>query len=162
MNCRNCGVETSNPSFCSRSCAATLTNKTPKRKGRVWLCGDCGCQVPERRKFCRNCHPFFVDWSTVTLAQMRARALYQHSARIRGIARSIYRQSDKPKRCAICGYDRHYEICHVRAINEFSDETPIATINALSNLVALCPNHHWELDNGYLDLVPTEGLEPPA
>jgi len=38
------------------------------------------------------------------------------------------------------------------SMSEFSDDTLIKDINNTDNLVGLCPNHHWELDNGYLRL----------
>jgi predicted restriction endonuclease len=28
----------------------------------------------------------------------------------------------------------------------------LSEVNDLSNLVYLCPNHHWELDNGIIKL----------
>ena len=35
---------------------------------------------------------------------------------------------------------------------DFDDNNTIAEINDISNLIGLCPNHHWEYDNGLLDL----------
>jgi predicted restriction endonuclease len=62
------------------------------------------------------------------------------------MARKVYKDSGLPTSCD------HIEVCHKQAINRFSADTPIATINDLHNLVALCPNHHWEFDNGLLSL----------
>jgi predicted HNH restriction endonuclease len=42
------------------------------------------------------------------------------------------------------------EICHIKGIAEFSQNSLISEVNALSNLVALCKNHHWEHHHGYL------------
>lgn len=78
---------------------------------------------------------------------------------IRGNARRIFMQSDKPKCCAVCGYDKHFEICHIRDISKFPMDTLISEINALNNLIGLCPNHHWELDHGFLTVGPA-GFEP--
>jgi predicted restriction endonuclease len=83
---------------------------------------------------------------------------YQINSRIRELARNIYRQSDKPKQCLICGYYLHYEVCHIKSISDFSPDTPISIVNDLSNLIALCPNHHWELDNGHLTLADLKEL----
>lgn len=66
-------------------------------------------------------------------------------------ARQVYNQSERPKCCEVCGYDKHYEVCHRKAVIEFSDETLVRDVNRLDNLIALCPTHHWELDNGILD-----------
>ena len=32
----------------------------------------------------------------------------------------------------------------------FPDETKVLEINSIENLIALCPTHHWEFDNGLL------------
>lgn len=52
--------------------------------------------------------------------------------------------------CAVCGYATYVEICHVTPISAHGDDELVVTINALSNLVALCPTHHKEYDNGLL------------
>ena len=69
---------------------------------------------------------------------------------IRKCANSIFKLKNIPRKCVICGYDKHIEIAHIKAVSEFSDDTLISEINDISNLVALCPNHHWEFDNGLL------------
>lgn len=153
MKCKHCNQITTNPAFCSRSCAASYNNcKFPKKSKSLKLrfCKHCNISVLGRRTTCDACNPSYVDWSCLTLAELRAKALYQHSARIRQIARNTYRRSDRPKHCIICGYDNHYEVCHKRPIQDFPNNTPIAQINEIDNLVALCPNHHWEFDNGLL------------
>ena len=84
---------------------------------------------------------------------MRRRKNYQSfRSDIRSDACRVYENSGKPKHCLICGYDKHYEVCHIKAVSDFSEDTPITVINHIDNLVALCPNHHWEFDNGLLDI----------
>ena len=34
------------------------------------------------------------------------------------------------------------------------NELKNAKINNIDNLIALCPNHHWEYDNNGLDISP--------
>jgi hypothetical protein len=49
--CIQCEIETDNPRFCSRSCAAVYNNKvTPKRKKKVTPCTVCGDALPHRTK----------------------------------------------------------------------------------------------------------------
>lgn len=67
-------------------------------------------------------------------------------------ARQIYENSEKPKECVICGYDKHYEVAHIKAVSIFDDDVLISEINNEENLIALCPNHHWEYDNMELDI----------
>lgn len=64
----------------------------------------------------------------------------------------MYKSSGKPYCCAICGYSTHIEIAHIKAVSDFEDSATIAEINSIDNLIALCPNHHWEYDNGILKL----------
>lgn len=71
---------------------------------------------------------------------------------IRKNAEKIFKQSGNDLKCAICGYDKHIEIAHIKAVSEFSDTSLISEINNINNLIALCPNHHWEYDHGLLDL----------
>lgn len=67
-------------------------------------------------------------------------------------ARSIYNNSSKPKSCIVCGYDKHYEVAHIKGVSEFSEDTLVSEINNIDNLIALCPNHHWEYDNEKIDI----------
>lgn len=66
------------------------------------------------------------------------------------MARKVYRDSGRPLMCALCKYETHVDICHIRDIRSFPDGTPYLVINDLSNLLALCKNHHWEFDNNFL------------
>ena len=90
------------------------------------------------------------DWQTVSLQQLKTKALQQYAAQIRSLARTRYRKSGRPQACAVCGYNVHYEVCHIKPINEFLPADFVADVNRLGNLVALCPNHHWEYDHGLL------------
>lgn len=150
-NCLHCGARTANPKFCSRSCANRINGRLfPSRKRVARQCKYCGNALLTRRTTCDTCNPGFVDWSTIPLHQLKARALQQYAAQIRSLARVAYRKSRRAKACAVCGYDAHYEVCHIRPINEFPGTDSVADVNRLSNLVALCPNHHWEFDHGRL------------
>lgn len=73
------------------------------------------------------------------------------SAITKNAEKVFFENNIKPK-CAICGYENHVEVAHIKAVADFCDDTPIYEINALSNLIGLCPNHHWEYDNGLLKL----------
>mgnify|MGYP003441295660 CR=1 FL=1 len=63
-------------------------------------------------------------------------------------ARAAYIASGNPLRCAVCGYDTAVDICHIVGVMEVPGSTTLEEINKLSNLVALCKNHHNELDLG--------------
>ncbi|WP_408641126.1 HNH endonuclease signature motif containing protein [Flavisphingomonas formosensis] len=136
--------------FCSRSCAASFNNCLPKRARAVVPCRTCGANVNEGirgvsfsgRAYCKGC------WSNRRgLLGRREKSECSHSV-IRAHARSTISRS--PKRCMICGYDRHAEACHLRPVAAFPGTARLDEINSSTNLVWLCPNHHWELDHGML------------
>lgn len=55
------------------------------------------------------------------------------------------------------------EICHINGVAGFPDTATIDEINSPSNLIALCPNCHWEFDNGLISremLEARDGIEP--
>lgn len=154
MKCLNCGSETNNPKFCSSACAARYNNRVfPKKQRQRFYCKACGAETGYRRTYCKNCDPTKPrDYSDVTIAEIRSRATYQANAWIRKLARRAYYNSDKPQCCNICGYSKHFEVCHVKPIQDFPNETYVSEVNSLDNLVALCPNCHWEFDHGILSL----------
>lgn len=54
--------------------------------------------------------------------------------------------------CKNCEYEKYVEVCHIKSVSSFPDETSILEINNPENLVGLCPNCHWEFDHGLLNL----------
>ena len=152
MNCTACGIETANPKFCSRSCSARITGSLyPKRKKKVWLCISCGVETSSRRKYCGACYgtQCRVDYSSRTLAEYKNVAGSRNSYQtiVRAHARSIARAAGKLDSCLECGYTHQVDCCHVKPVADFSEDATLAVVNAVDNLVGLCPNHHWELDN---------------
>jgi 5-methylcytosine-specific restriction endonuclease McrA len=69
---------------------------------------------------------------------------------IRWHARAVVMKSDKQKTCCRCGYNKHTEVCHIKSIQSFNDNSTLEQINHPDNLMLLCPNCHWEYDNGLL------------
>lgn len=154
MKCFNCGKETKNPKFCSRNCAASYNNS--RRKKKKYYCIKCGKYIytgfnTSQRKLCDDCNPSIIDWSKYTYGDLLKRRKYQAHSHIRELARKTYDKSNKPKYCANCGYNKHFEVCHIYPIEKHNLDTPISVINDIHNLIGLCPNCHWELDNGLLE-----------
>ncbi len=153
--CKNCEKSTENPKFCTKSCAAIYNNKKfPKRKRKQHYCRHCNVKVPSRRTTCNDCNPSYVDWSmrTVRDCLMLNNKHTNKYRRIRDNSRYNYDNSSRPRYCEICKYDKYYEVCHIKPIHLFGLDAPISVINALGNLIALCPNCHWELDNGLVTI----------
>ena len=68
------------------------------------------------------------------------------------ISKDARRRYSGKMSCSICGYDKHSEIAHIKPVSSFDDNALIKDINNPDNLIALCPNHHWEYDNGLLEI----------
>ena len=150
--CECCGTQTKNPKFCSKRCAAIVNDKKyPKRK-RTRLCRLCGTLILSGYTYCNNCFKTKVLRTSIALNDLRltdlhSLAKYQRSAYVRLLARKIFKNSGKPKVCQNCGYTKHIEVCHKKAIKQFPDDALVSEINNINNLAALCPNCHWEFDN---------------
>lgn len=108
------------------------------------------------------CQPTKAPDLTKTIGEFRARNRAQghhpswaHS-RVRQIGRALHKNLLKGS-CAICGYEKHVELAHIRPVTDFPDEALLSEVNHPSNVVQLCPNCHWEFDKGLLTL---ETLRP--
>ena len=159
MKCKHCKKETQNPVFCSQSCAATVNNqKYPKRKATN-LCAFCGKylsgQARSGVKKCRDCYVTqnvrkFGEKKLSEFQSTYARHRYQG---VRNHAHKVAKLWNLEKKCTICGYDKHVQLCHKKGIGRFSRNTRLAIVNNPDNLIYLCPNHHWELDAGLLQSI---------
>lgn len=69
---------------------------------------------------------------------------------IRKNAIKVYNTEIGIDKCAICGYNKHIDVAHIKAVSDFEDDVLIKDINNKENLIGLCPNHHWEYDNGLI------------
>lgn len=151
-------LRSSNLHFCSHLCSSQYHGANKPKK--EYFCKKCevslgvGWHIVGNRSLCDKCNTNIVKWDNVLLGDFRQRFknTYQYHARIRSLARTIYIKSLLPKQCYHCHYSLHYEICHIKPIKDFVDTNTVADVNAISNLVALCPNCHWEFDNGHLKL----------
>jgi len=150
MKCLLCNKETTNPKFCSRSCAATFSNKfsiAPKRK-KTNKCVLCGTLIYSNLKYCKTCKPrVILNDLTLEEAEYTGSHLHRSSvyAKVRTRAKVVCKNWKKI--CAQCGYVKHVEVCHKKAINSFPKTTLISEINSPENLILLCPNCHWEYDH---------------
>jgi hypothetical protein len=163
-SCLNCGTTTSNPRFCSRSCAVSYNNKTIHLKHGRYVgkkyCRKCNGRMDVRSNshLCRKCFleipktEFYRNFLTKTIGDVLFEMkLFRETTEVRWIARELWQRLNYPQHCEVCGYNKHYEICHIEAIKDFSLETKLKVVNNPSNLVALCPNCHWEFDHQVMD-----------
>lgn len=86
----------------------------------------------------------------MTLAE--AKYTKHHKSSAWNLVRARARAASPESPCQNCGYDKHTEVCHIKDISTFSEDTLISVVNSPDNLVRLCPNCHWEFDHGRLEL----------
>ena len=156
MKCLFCSTEfepkTKNQKYCNPNCQ----NKDNQRKFQNKHKSKCQCGKSIGYGFikCPSCASDSRKdrrvKNDITLYQLKRNIpsprLFHHY--IRSHARRLMKHA---KKC-VCGYSKHIEICHIKAISKFSRQSKIKEINALDNLVALCPNCHWEFDHGLLKI----------
>lgn len=164
MKCINpdCAKETNNPKFCSRSCAAIVNNRSTPKRQPEHNCLTCKKRISNLSRYCsEECKQKgrmvvgnkYLDsvYSTKTLGDLQKQSGDQNKyVRLRNHAQKVFKYSGLDYACCVCGYDKHIEICHLKPINEFSTDVTLTVVNDINNLVALCPNCHWELDNYHI------------
>lgn len=158
MTCNKKLTKRDQKKFCSWSCAAKHNNKQyPKRRKEKasWpQCRACGSVAKSRRGVhCQACldkkkhykglGP--VEEQTIKVAARRGGANRFDS--IRNNARNLYKKELAKPCCEKCGYKKHVELCHVKPISDFEENTLVKVVNARTNILFLCPNCHWEFDH---------------
>jgi hypothetical protein len=114
------------------------------------LCPVCKLiKIRHISKTCVKCHSIVrgTSYKNKTIVDLKEVHGRYWSGPIRENAR---RRFTGAKCCAICGYDKHYEVAHIVALSAQPLTARISEVNAPENLIGLCPNHHWEFDNGVL------------
>lgn len=162
MNCKTCNKITSNPKFCSKSCANYYSNKiSPRRKPKERFCSKCGQSYYRSSKhrsvfICTKCKQF-PDYKSMTIQdfidQLSVKGKHPSwkFVRIRQFGR-FWNSSLQNLPCFKCGYDKHVELAHIKPISSFPLSATLGEINSPENIVQLCPNCHWEFDNGLISI----------
>lgn len=162
--CVNCQKLTLNPKFCCKSCAISYINKTtpPKRK-RTKKCSKCDNLI--KRWDYTLCEEHWLEHLSnkkeaireLTLADYWAKNSLKNlhvsskNAHIRGLARSWFKELVNLP-CFKCGYNKHVELCHIKAIKDFDETAKLKEVNGENNIIQLCPNCHWEFDKSLFSL----------
>lgn len=139
--------------FCNQSCSASYNNS--KRTSKIEFKKEEKMKLKILKKEQKKFIDKFNCLKNISKKEMFDKCLNYQSARtrIQKHARYVYSTSNKPKCCSECGYDKHYEVCHIKPVSKFNDESLIIEdINNVNNLISLCPTHHWEFDNGILEI----------
>jgi len=147
--------------FCSKRCKRI--NDIRKHRGQVVttpVCRTCGERLaPGQRKYCQGHAPCRSGpggppcGPETTIRELRTKFNNHKAAtKIRQHAHYWFRRLQETEKCQICGYDKHVDICHIKGISSFPDSATLREVNDPANLAALCKNHHWELDHGFVTL----------
>ena len=168
--CLRCGApipfEKRENKFCTLTCATSYNNAAkPKRRKKAKACVKCATKFVGRGKgkYCANCAKTPVFYTSMSIGEVRSRALAagQHPSWLHARVRSFARQWNRQLRgipCQQCSYRPHIELAHIQPISAFPDATPLGVVNHPENLLALCRNCHWEFDHGLLP-VPRPRIE---
>lgn len=151
--------------FCSRSCASKIINQIrflPEIEQRKLLDKNinaidkncsCGNSKSYGVKYCLKCKKNNTkeNLNLITLKELKLRDKTYKST-IRFYARKYFKDNSKDlKECKICKYNLYVELCHMKPVSEYDENSTLGEINSPDNLIYLCPNHHKELDLNLLD-----------
>lgn len=155
--------KTENRKFCSRNCSGKYIIRTIPSRKIERVCTKCDKKVKSHRhSLCNEHHVEYMEtrfdyvkeltledyWSKKSLQNLHASSKNAH---IRVLCRSWLKHLTKLP-CHNCGYDKHVELCHIKAIKEFAPQSKLKEVNSEDNVIQLCPNCHWEFDKGLLKL----------
>lgn len=122
------------------------------------ICPSCGHEMYYRSKTCKKCSRNSEKSEKIkdmTLGEYRDKSRKKGvhpswvNAEIRNFARTWNRNMQSLP-CQVCGYSLHVELCHKIALKDLPDDTKLGVANSEDNLMVLCPNCHWEYDNGII------------
>jgi len=132
VQCKSCGKQflkktyeksRTRNHFCSRSCSVSYNNSISAKRTRSW-----------------TTKKELIDRMGAKRASTYIRLLARDKCAIR------------EQKCSICGYSTYVEVCHIKPYSNFDDDATECQINSDENLIILCPNHHKELDLGFLQI----------
>ena len=143
--------------FCNNSCSASFFNAR-RDKLPLNVC-KCGKQIQRRSLKCFKCDTkdkkleglnFVFSYTlqdVINKSNNKSNAYQRLNAWARKYSTVL---GLTEKSCKLCGYNKYVELCHIKSMSKFSLNSLVSEINSKENLVYLCPNHHKELDLGFL------------
>jgi len=149
---------TYNQKYCCPKCSNVSHVREWSNK-RKKTCLSCNTLIKHTATYCKPCLGKIKSkkYELLTLKDIHNKLSYlkKHpswlNAEVRAFARSWNPDIVKHPRQK-CNYNKHSELAHIKEISSFDENTKLGEINHPSNLLALCPNHHWEFDNNLLKL----------
>jgi len=153
--CLNCGKETPNPKFCSRSCAATINNKMSPKRQPQGKCVYCSKKIKTSNLYCsEEC----LNLKRIERKEERRVKLKEKlSFRKR---RKLLAIELKGGECYCCGYKTcptALEFHHLdRGTKDFGIASKSSSLEALKKelekCILVCANCHREIHAGFRDI----------
>ena len=164
--CEGCKIEFETKWKRARFCSKACSNKTCKRrKKKEVVCTYAGCNNIvdyHTNLFCRTCKDLgrhfgrklqgkLINEITIKEYCAEKKSGANRFDNIRHRAKKQFKNI-KSEKCTKCSWPHHVEVCHIKSISSFPEDTLVSEVNKLENLVLLCPNCHWLYDNNLLKL----------
>ncbi len=160
MICHNnkCAASFDPTRYNQKYCTVSCRNYGKVRAWRNKQGHRCACGqyiLPESSK-CKKCSVEAIILFTKDLTlgdyqnlpSVKGRHPSWKNSHVRSFARVWNKSLDK--QCRSCGYNKHVEMAHRKPIKDFLPTATLGEINSIDNIIPLCPNCHWEFDNGIL------------
>lgn len=145
-----------NTQCCSHTCASSLRVQVHIKKIPQRVCRACHVTFKSAsRAFCNTCieskRSRYKKFNYRLPSEMCLKDVIKREGAnrydiIRFWARNSILNIEQAK-CEKCGYSKHVEVAHKKAISKYPEDSSIATVNSRDNIMLLCPNCHWEFDH---------------
>lgn len=165
--CKFCSIEfitrDSEAKFCSRLCYHSFKKNEYRevlaktQELVIKTCLECNSPFEFDKKSRKGDFCNFICRSTnqmknISIGEMSRYTEQNKYRAIRDKAHNFYNTFGKSCSCANCGYSKHVELCHIKAITDFDKSESVWECNKPENIIFLCPNCQWELDYGDLSV----------
>lgn len=121
QTCLSCGLETSNPKFCSSSCAAKYNNSISPKRTKTKSCKNCSTLIYSKNTYCKDCLRILgiphrgsdlLASKTIQEVTLNGSQFANAYRAIRNHSRKVLEKSSQEKKCFNCGYSTYVECCH--------------------------------------------------
>jgi hypothetical protein len=140
----------------SEICRLCYINKMNSLK-IIHKCSKCNVEISKSSKHsrCINCYRDDIRNNLIQKDETIGQFKYKnsknpnHFVKIRQHARRIAEiHGLLDNGCSICSFP-FVDVCHIKPIKEWEDDSLMSDVNDTENLIILCKNCHWLFDHGY-------------
>lgn len=143
--CDSCKKETTNPKFCSRSCAAKVNNNLAPKRIAGGSCKTCMVQIRKNRTFCKTCWNRRDQRKNERIQSWKSGLWSGGSTYLSKTIRSYLLEKSNFS-CQKCGFSAFHSV-DGKTILEINHINGNGSDHRPENLEVLCPNCHALTDN---------------